>query len=322
MDPGMRVALATGFMVVGLTGLATNVFAAPKQTPFGLIDDSCIREFPNGSTVDLHSGNVITSGKVTAHLDKCTKASQPDTRASSDLPTLFGWQAFAEARATTISGLTQFNGLTAEWNVPAAPPASNAAVQWFFDSFENSHQACPTCGIMQPALNWGYDGQFWEAAVWLVYGCDSNGNNCGVAHSSEVRVSSGDRLKGHIHQTASDPTIGDTFYILIYDKTSGAESWGYTTIPANWAKFNIADYAVYEVRGADSCSQLAQSPATFSLINLYEAGPSWSSFNGVFPGSPNAPPWSPISFGGQVPDCGFGISLQNNSTSATLTWHN
>jgi hypothetical protein len=298
-------------------------FAAKKWTPAGLVDESCVHEIPNGALIDFGTGDVMMNGVRIGHQDKCQSTMDFGKAPEKSLGTLSSWAAWSEANATTIAGLTQFNALESKWTVPANPAAgSSSTVLWIFNSFITGHNTCATCGVIQPAIDWGYNGQYWEMAVWIVWGCDANGNNCGVGHSPPVQVSAGDIIDGYIDQSASTAN-GDTFYMEIYNYRNGNYSYGYVGIPPTWVKFATANAGVFEVRGLTSCNQLPtfSSSLTFTMEELYEAGPAWNTFNNVLPPSPSAPTWFSRSIGGSTPDCGFGASVHTDG-STILSWHN
>jgi hypothetical protein len=295
---------------------ASTVLAAPKSTPVGPVDESCIFEIPNRGHIDLDTGDVSLDGVRVSHHDRCRTSPTPVRLGpgSQSIPAADGWYAWTEAHATTISGMTQFDYLDASWTVPANPNDGNSSIQYFFDSLQNSTAPCPTCALMQPVLSWNrFHAGTWEMSCWIVYGCDTSGNNCGVGHSPPVTVRAGDTLDGYMQQYAGGGGANDSWYVSLSDYgTEQSTYMSFASLPS-WPKFSVANAGVFEGFSLSSCSHLsATSPVRFSLQDLEEAGPAWNSHNVVLPGMAHAPTWNGRWNTVLTPQCSYGATIGQN----------
>jgi hypothetical protein len=274
----------------------SQAVAAPGKlrTPAGEFDLSCAHEVPNGSVVDLE-GNVMQNGKQVARFSPCTAKQTMVlpriTKPGLQPPTINGWVEASWADATTISGLTYFNSLTASFTVPAAPSVAAGQLIYLFPSVEANGAA-----ILQPVLQWGNNGSFggnyWTLASWYV-------SATSAVFSSPVTVAAGDSITGFIRMIGSGSST-DSWVVTGTDTVSGVSSGTGFITPKT--PFNSAQQGVLEVYNVSACSSFpAAGDIIFSDVTATQAGPAWNTYNAVTPG------WFSVVWGG-TPSCSFKVN--------------
>jgi hypothetical protein len=266
----LGLALAVG----GIWLTPANAWAGRKATPFGEIDESCITHVPKGGRIDVERGSVEINGSKTASAASCA---EPIPGCSTN----GGWYENSWANAKTISGMSQYDHIAADWTVPTnpSPPAGDSPLEYFFPSL-SAMSGSRSVAIIQPVMSWGYDAQEWEVSSWGLF-------NCNVSCSCQVFVEgpysgvyAGDSVGGVVSQYQGSP---DAWQVFISDSSSGANAnLDVYNIPNSWPKFTTAQSAVNENYGLNSCADLSpQNYLWFTSVVLEQAGPSWNSFNNV-----------------------------------------
>jgi len=295
---------------VGASALSpANALAARKATPFGELDESCITEVPRRGRINAQSGDIDVDGK------KAGKAALCLEQVPSCGGTNGGWYEDTWANAKNISGMTQYDYLSATWSVPQnpSPPAGDQPLEYFFPSL-SAMSGGRSVAIIQPVMSWGYDAQEWEIASWALFNCDAN-CNCQVFRQGPVNnVHAGDAVGGTISQYHGSP---DAWQIFISDSNSGAwanlDVWN---IPNSWPKFTTAQSAVNENYRLGSCADLSPSNGLwFTNIVVNQAGPYWNSRTDVT----NSTSWTVQNNSlGLWPNCSWAAGA--GQTLALLTW--
>lgn len=291
------------------TALTTSTPTIPDGkvlTPGGaILDRACVVEVPSGSKIDA-AGNVLLANAIVGHYEPCKATTLSDSalgRSALEPPTIsHAWLDDTWANATTISGLTYYNYLNAQWNVPQ-PPTTNGALLYFFPSFSN----LSTAEIVQPVLQWGNNGSFggnyWTIASWYCRGLS-------CAHSAPATVHSGNHLYGSMNIASPSYVIDISYQVgnVVY-ADSGFES------PPTIGPFNTVQGGALEAYNVTSCTQFpSDNTLDFSPIIVYQAGPHYYNYNLV------NPVWS-----GQVdvdsnpnPSCDFtGTGWENLDNTST-----
>jgi hypothetical protein len=224
---------------------------------------------------------------------------------SSAASTLNGYVEVVSAPATSIGGLSYFNGLTAYWTVPQDPPIGTS----YLDC-EVNHQNCsllqfapmlqsPAGEFLMPILQWGYDGQFWEIQSWY---CGPSG--CSV--SPPLPAKAGDAIEGQISINGQSPFV---YTVSTYNLSTSV--YTYSSVSTAGPFNTVSGGSLYAER-VQSCDQFPlTNPVQFSNIQVYQAGPHWNTYNLV------APTWSPW-VAATSPACGYGASA--TSSTATLRY--
>lgn len=287
------------------TATASQAVAAPGKvrTPAGEFDRACAHEIPHGGVVDME-GNVTLDGKAVAHFAKCLAAQamvMPRiTEPGLQPPTTNGWVEASWANATTISGLTYFNQLNAQWTVPSAPSVAAGQLIYIFPSVEANGAS-----ILQPVLQWGnngwFGGNYWTLASWYV-------NSAGAWFSTPVTVAAGDTIAGYMRLTNGANSGYDLWVVNGTDTTNGASSG--TGFQTPKTPFNSAQQGVLEVYNVSACTSYpAAGDVIFTNVTATQAGPSWNNYNAVSPG------WF-AAYWSATPSCSFSVS--NFSQGTTL----
>jgi hypothetical protein len=206
-------------------------------------------------------------------------------------PTTNGWVEASWANATTISGLTYFNSLTASFTVPSAPSTAAGQLIYLFPSVEANGAA-----ILQPVLQWGnngwFGGNYWTLASWYVSATTA-------VFSTPVTVSAGDSITGFIRMTGSGSST-DSWVVSGTDTVSGVSSGTGFATPKT--PFNSAQQGVLEVYNVSACTSYpAAGDIIFSNVTATQAGPAWNTYNAVAPG------WFPA-YWSASPSCSFQVS--------------
>jgi len=247
---------------------------------------------PDGAELDS-TGDVISNGRVVSHHEPCTPAQmgnvnggEANQRDKVIAPRIgHAWVEYSWAWAGNINGQAFFDGLDADWAVPAAPgtsitgtdphgiPVSNLLL-YYFPSFESSTGT----EIVQPVLQWGSNGSFgglyWTIAAWY---CGPSG----CAHSPAYRVYPGDVIHGTITATVW-AKFG--YFVQISDAARNAYSSNTFWVDGTLDRFNNVQGGVMEVYNVAQCLNYPTDNALlFYDIVARQAGPLWNSFNVVHP---------------------------------------
>ncbi|MDP8999424.1 MAG: hypothetical protein M3O46_04870 [Myxococcota bacterium] len=251
-----------------------GAWASRKNTPFGELDDSCVTNVPRGGRVDLGKGEMDVDGKKVGVAARCSEH-VPACQSAG------GWYAWTWANARNISGMNSYDYLSTSWTVPAnpTPPIGDAPLEYFFPSLE-AQSGGKSVAIIQPVMSWGYTAQEWEISSWGLFNCDAQCRCQAFKQGPVSGVYAGDLVDGSINLVGGSP---DGWDIYIRDETSGA--WAdleVANIPNSWPKFTTAQSAVNENYGFNSCADLPPGGSiTFNNIWIFQAGPTWDSFNDV-----------------------------------------
>jgi hypothetical protein len=278
------------------------------QGPYGAVPKRCWHQVPEGGEVTIRgrrvhraevdvTNNVATNGStILARYDDPACDKPPTPAGGATVSNNGDWYATSTRQATTTYGLTQYNLMHVQWQVPPALNYSSkdpAPVIYLFPALQNfasfANGTAPAA-ILQPILqhgsNGGEGGNFWSIAAMAVRSSDSHtwvygGNNS---------VNPGDVIDGWIWQAQSSP---DAWYVTVNDNNTNLYWYLYLyNLPNTWPKFNAAYNGAlegysdrYETRSLTDCFVLPGNPTygseLFTLLALYQAGPTWSNSNDV-----------------------------------------
>lgn len=190
-------------------------------------------------------------------VNECTYRVSKHVKASADnvLPASNGWTEDAGYSNSDGGSTTLFEGI---WNVPSAPLDQAVPPQtiFYFIALENPY---PATAILQPVLEWGQYGSYWDISSWYVI----DGSR---GYSAPVNVNVGDSIYGYIQKQT-----GNNWFIYTYDitkniATSKTVSSTYT-YPQN--------FVTLESYGVSTCRQFLGGN-DFTNLNLAGRTPSWS----------------------------------------------
>lgn len=320
-------------MVVFAVPLAPSIASAkPVHIPGRVqVDSACIYNVPKGAKVDANSGDVVSKSdlSVITHHEPC--ADPPKFAARSAGETVPGsatnWYDLEQAYAVNIDGLTQFNYMDISFTVPAEPQnLTDSSFVYLFPGLQNLDSSGNPDSLLQPVLQWGYNGSFgskqhWVIASWVV-------NQTAAYNSGALEVSVGDTILGQVYQVGSDP---DDWYVMIFDTNISEGTYiEYYGIPSSTPKYNWATLGLLE--GYGEANQLSASPLNtcadlptsdgenFQVLYLYQGGPSWDSYTDVtglltYQSEPN--------YYNLSPSCSWGASMYQAGGSwySSLGWN-
>jgi hypothetical protein len=272
------------------------------QAPGMLIRPDCVHEIPKGARVEVKgdtiTGDITLGGVLVAHYEPCPEAPVITRPIGGHAPNLAhppevgnGWVASVQ-KAVPLSAGDNIDFIDGTWIVPPNPSATGGLV-YLFNGIE------PSSGqwILQPVLQWGYDGLFggnyWVIASWLV-----NTNGFALYSQPEV-VSAGDTIAGQTRITAEGAGVID-WQVWAIDLTNPKVTLLQTA--TSGLQWSLAFAGVLEVYYITSCSQLPGvlgefNSAVFQNTFLYHGYPNFL--------SANANPWFGATWDYGGPSCGF-----------------
>lgn len=213
-------------------------------TPFGYFHPSCVREVADGAR--LMDADAPPACAIRAHFDaqgKAAAATGPATkapRAADSLAAINGWVEDSELVATS-----PYAGISASWQVPAAPASRNGQVVYFFPGLQDSRNV--------------------QSILW---NCCRNG---AANYSTPRAASSGDLIAGRVwHDCAADAAACGSWNVETRDATQNT----LTTLShtSNYGQsFNWAFGGVLEVYGVANCQNYpADGVISFGNIQLLD----------------------------------------------------
>jgi len=265
-------------VLVILVSLTDFVFADRSEwrnVPGGfLLHESCIFSVPNGVVADDN----------TVDFSRCKYRRQQVRRPADQIYAM-------DVHLSPPGGIvTQMN---ASWKVPTLPNSADGQTVYFWPGFKNTG---PTMGlpVLQPVLQYGQDGSFWELQSWFVWGEE------GVAVTAPaIDVSPGDSLVSYMNYDAGS----QTWTIFGADMQTGETSNLQITRAKSCAcDFQWAMLVLETIMDEGVC---ADYPASNSLL-----------FTGVQLNNGTTPQWTTRV---QMHDCNQVIS-QVKADSVLLTW--
>ena len=304
-------------LTVSSTPSATGLPVGTTMTPNGPVDSTCVFQVPSGAVVEK-GGDVIMNGVVIDHHNPCTpkqmglQANGPTTNG----PTPAGAHTWIEAtfgHALTINGVASYNDLSGYWTVPNDPHYQCIGVTcyepppilFFFPAFQNT----TLTEIVQPVLSWGnngnYGGPYWSLSSWYV-------GPSAAYYSPPLPAYAGDTIFGVISILTHNE-----YQITTTDVTQG----GYYTYLNTYfyTPMTVVSGGAMEVANVYLCTSYPTStPIKFYDLSIFQAGPSWNSYNLV------NPTWSNWVNSGANPQCTFGafnsVDHVNNVSTAVLRY--
>jgi len=232
---------------VGCVLLAV-VAGKPIHIPGGhVVDEACVVEVPAGKVFDADTAAPRTNCAPSLSVGVQIYASDVHLKSSEPL-----------------------TGFTADWVVPEKPIHSYGQVVYFWPGFKAQQ---PEMGlpVLQPVLQWGQRGSFWELQSWFV---DGNDPSYPYVTAPSIRVSPGDRITSYMSLSAD----GQTWTVSGTDLTTGEDS----TLQIKYSSAGNTDYdyamLVNENIGVDaSCSKMpAGSELVFTNVTVNGKIPGWT----------------------------------------------
>lgn len=278
-----------------LGGMSRSNAAPPSDyvaTPAGWYHRSCVHEIPNGARVDA-KGLVTRSDRSTFQIPQCSYPIYPSApglsaQAIPASPTNNGWIEFASYQ---LPSGNSFRQLTAGWHIGAAPTGAYTGTQLFYSFPGLEDLLDPTVYIIQPVIQYGYNGSFggsyWTAASWR---CNS-GSDC--RYGTPIVAAVGDSVYGSVQASACVNGIC-TWTISVVDVTKGTRS--------DWTADDTDNYdwvtgGAVEVNDLTECNQYPDTGVYYSSISLYDRY-----------GSRTTPAWANSLPLNPSPSCGFDVA--------------
>jgi hypothetical protein len=293
-----------GIAPQGLSQAESNTSQAARehpdwvQVPGELIRPDCVLEIPSGANVEIVNGqvtgDVTLNGVLIAHYDACPEDAintrhQAATQKLDQPPSGNGWVEQGQWNDANHN----VDSLEGRWTVPAKP-LQDGSVIYMFNGLEPSTQCC----IIQPVLQYGYNGYFggnyWTIASWLV-------TSTNAWYSQPQTVHPGDTLVGYTEVTHTSG--GNLYYeVVLEDLTSRV----YTVLEvvSSGLRWSWVYGAVLEAYDITSCAQFPSGlKEVFSDISVYQA-----------PGyTLTSPVWLGVIDGYGGPSCGFAVDINSES---------
>jgi hypothetical protein len=227
------------------------------QTPGGwLYHKSCTPEIEEGAVVDEQL--VVRRVDGTSYqLPPCAyphyKLDADGSLHSAEVlePTTNGW--VEDGYRYNAGGFKQFN---ADWYVPASPN-TNGGLVYFFPGFE------PTDGsrILQPVLQWGYNGDF-GGNMWTIASWSCASGSC--PHSAPHQTWPNHHIYGKI--TGSSCSNG-----ICYFNTSTTDADTGQTTNLGWQAHVLYTYGfvTLEAYGIDNCNKYPAGPRIWMNTDVW-----------------------------------------------------
>jgi hypothetical protein len=287
-------------------------------TPMGRYHQSCVHGVPAGAEVTQgqvrkKTGEVLERFSPCAYVPRETPSTAKARTSGAPVPTINGWIESVDATAiTSTAGVQYFDGLTAQWTVPATPTTVSGQTVFFFPSFT------PSSGnaIIQPVLQFGSSaaggGNYWTFASWYI----DHSNN--VFHSYLYSTVAGHTMLGTMQ--GGTCTSGVCYWVI---KTADQSTSGAPTVSqlSTWTSevFAWVQAEVLEAYGITSCAQLPNvSSLTFSSVYVSEPG-SWLGYYYAQDVTGSLTWGHTFTGSGLTPSCGYAQSGVT-SNSATLAF--
>jgi hypothetical protein len=264
------------------------------QTPAGLYHQSCVHEIESGARIENH-GIVRRRDGTTYSLPVCGYPVL-DWRTNGPLvPADNGWMESAQSQSVTA-----YRRLEADWTVPAKPTGGYPPGRVYY-TFPGLQRQPPY--ILQPVLQFGYNGAFGGIFVWTLASWHCNGTQSGCAYSSPIQTTVGHTLHGTVSASACAGGTC-TWTVTTRDVTTGSATVLTLTDPDSYY-FGVG--GAVEVYNLTLCSQYPVNGVFYTGLQVFDAfgqvSPSWSNSLAVNPD----------------PSCGFAVT----STSSTVSlFHN
>lgn len=218
-------------------------------TPAGLYHRSCVHDVGRGATIEADDWIKGADG-VRFQLPACEFPHFSNARTSSEEPPppdVNGWVVDGYRHTSNWIKTMQ-----ATWTVPPWPTNRADQVIYFFPGIEPESKD----RILQPVLQWGYSGNWWEISSW------SCGSTC--PHSTPEYVNIGDTIVGTI--TGSSCTGAGACSWQIKTTEVGSAS---TTLNWNAGQSYHWAFLALEAYYVDRCNKYPDASAlTFSSISV------------------------------------------------------
>jgi hypothetical protein len=291
----------------GVSTLMNRPLNVPENfviTPFGYFHPSCVQTLAGGSTL-LADGRVQQADGTIEAVQVCNYPHYMTGGATvaadakvgeANPPAIDGW-----LEAVFASTSTSYYKITATWPVPPAPASNDGQVLYFFPGFEASNGF----SILQPVLQWGYNGAFggtyWQAASW---NCCINGT---AWYSAPINVSVADTILGTIVSTCKPgKNYCATWDVVSKDVTTGQKTTLAT--PADGQIWNYGFGAVTEDYNVVQCSDFPNDSGLTFTVHLYDQ-------NGKVISNPG---WAGYVASNPTPECNYGTKV--TKTKETLKY--
>lgn len=248
-------------------------------TPWGKVPKANIQIVPNHSTIVGNSFVVLPNG---------VKSALPGGASIPGVnhPSVSGWAAYAYYHYTgSLFYPAGYGNYFANEYIPSPPSSNDGQIIYFFLGLEPEGQSA----ILQPVLQWGYNGMFggnyWCIADWYVY---NNNANYIVSQPLTSGVSTGAEFGNDMYgQSFHNGGYGEwTAYAINENYPFQEVSLSYTgqgngvldSVKFTWG------YATLEVYNVDTSSELP-SGGSFNFLDIQASNqhgtainPSWGTY--------------------------------------------
>ncbi len=245
-------------------------------TPAGWYHRSCVPEIEEGARIG-RDGLVTRQDGTTHQLVPCRYpryggGPAPTVSATPAATSTFtGYVEYAYVSQTGIF----YDGLTADWVVPAKPLAAYGNNQ-FYATFPGLQETVHNV-ILQPAIQYGVTGagggQYWAMASWQ---CGDPWGNC--PHTPLTQINAGDAMFGSVLASNCANGVCD-WTVTVRDVTTGQQRVLPVTATASQ---DLAVAGAVEVWNNTNCSMYPVQGAFFTNVTLYRNSipqtPSWNTF--------------------------------------------
>ncbi len=205
------------------SAMVITPFGPRRKSDVHLIVEGHSLKYSGGHLVEVETatGKMLNDFGVQAPLNYLSKkpaqnASNNLITASSSPPAVVdtNWKTWAQGTTTKqgiFANLPFPQTFTTSWTVPSLPTTLNdGQVIFIFDGLEDSNLSM----IMQPVLQYGYNGYTGNATSWTIANYYATCAQCTAYVSTPVSVNPGDALVGQIQQTgqSGSNTWTSSFY--------------------------------------------------------------------------------------------------------------
>eukprot|EP00756_Hemistasia_phaeocysticola_P029330 Hpha_TRINITY_DN16226_c0_g1::TRINITY_DN16226_c0_g1_i1::g.15093::m.15093 len=230
-----------------LAGLTAAAVAAQVRVPGGrVVEEECVLRLPNNAVYNADNAKRCTSGNLTAP------------------------QIQIYASDVHYQSKDPLTGFTADWVVPPLPSQAGYQTVYFWPGFKSKQ---PEMGypVLQPVMQYGQAGDFYELQSWFV---DARDPDYPVVTAPAIKVSPGDKLTSFMSLSADKSTwtvsgtnkaTGETSALQIAYRKAGDCSYDYAML-------------VNENIGVNEKCDLmpASTSLTFTNVTVNGVPPNWT----------------------------------------------
>jgi len=237
-----------------LSALLVSCFAQSESdwvhVPGGwIMHKSCIYEMPEGKVLDFEE----------IKDRKCEYAARAPEA-----------QVYAMDTEWKVGGVAVGTAMNTSWNCPALPVTQGSQTVYFWPGFKSDQ---PVMGypVLQPVLQYGQHGKFWELQSWFVWG------NNGVSYTGPaITMNPKENINSWMQYDAS--TQGWTVY-GINTNSSKSSTLKVTNAQVGGSQFQYAMLVLETIMPTTSCTYYpagGDTGVTFYGVSVNGIVPTWN----------------------------------------------